>query len=184
MYRAVAWKALDSGLPLDDEAAVADLARRATICAIDGVVTIDGLDIAQKIRNAEIDGAAARVARLPKVREVLVKLQKQEGARGGLVVEGRDIGTVVFPDADVKVFLDASPSERARRRATDPAHSNRPGQVEDVLTAMDERDRLDRTRAASPLYEAADARRIDTTGKTIDQVVADVMTLVRARLAS
>ena len=109
MYRAVAWKALDSGLPLDDEAAVADLARRATICAIDGVVTIDGLDIAQKIRNAEIDGAAARVARLPKVREVLVKLQKQEGARGGLVVEGRDIGTVVFPDADVKVFLDASP---------------------------------------------------------------------------
>ena len=110
MYRAVAWKALHSGIPLDDERAVADLARDAELHAIDGVVTINGSDVGQKIRNAEVDRASTIVARLPKVREALVALQKREGARGGIVVEGRDIGTVVFPDADVKIFSTRRPT--------------------------------------------------------------------------
>ena len=103
------------------------------------------------IRTPEIDRAAAAVARLPGVRAVLVERQRQLGAGGGIVMEGRDIGTVVFPDADVKIYLDASPEERARRRASDPAHTGVPAAVAEVATLLTERDELDRTRTASPL---------------------------------
>jgi cytidylate kinase len=180
MYRAIAVKALDAGLALDDERAVADLARHATINALDGAVTIDGEDVRLRVRNAEVDRAAAIVARLPSVREALVALQRRAGARGAIVVEGRDIGTVVFPNADVKIYLDASPGERARRRAADPAHGSR-GHVQEVATEMGERDRLDSTRSASPLHKADDATFIDTTGRPIEEVVNQVLDLVRAR---
>src|SRR5687768_5526317 len=108
MYRAVGWKATDEGIPLDDEAAVSALARRATLVVEGGVVAIDGHDVTRAIRTPEIDKAATAVARLPKVREVLVARQRALGAEGGVVMEGRDIGTVVFPHADVKIYLDAS----------------------------------------------------------------------------
>ncbi len=101
------------------------------------------------------------------------------GADGGIVMEGRDIGTVVFPDADVKLYLDASPEERARRRAADPAHTGVPAAVSEVATLLTQRDEIDRTRTASPLYAAADAVVIDTTGKDVDQVVSEVMALIR-----
>ena len=130
------------------------------------------------IRTPEIDRAAAAVARLPRVRAVLVERQRQMGEGGGIVMEGRDIGTVVFPDADVKIYLDAAPEERARRRATDPAHSG-PVAVAEVATALTARDELDRTRTASPLYAAPDAVVVDTTGKSVDEVVEDVMAIVR-----
>jgi cytidylate kinase len=181
MYRAVAVKALDRSLALDDEPAVAALAREATIDALDGAVTIDGEDVRLRIRNAEIDRAATSVARLPEVRKALVALQRRASAGSGLVVEGRDIGTVVFPDADVKIYLDASPDERARRRAADPAHDSR-GSMHEVASEMGERDRLDRTRATSPLLKAADAELIDTTGKSVDEVVARVLALIRSRV--
>src|SRR5204862_1908438 len=109
------------------------------------------------IRTPAIDRAATAVARLPKVRAVLVERQRALGASGGIVMEGRDIGTVVFPRADVKIYLDASPDERARRRAHDPAHTGGPtgvAAVEEVASAITARDELDRTRAASPLYAA------------------------------
>lgn len=122
MYRAVAWKALLVAVPLDDEDAVAELAERAVLQMEPEKVVIDGHDVTAAIRTPEIDRAAAAAARLPKVREVLVAQQRKEGARGGIVMEGRDIGSVVFPNADVKIYLDASPEERARRRAADPAH--------------------------------------------------------------
>ena len=93
-------------------------------------------------------------------------------------MEGRDIGTVVFPDADVKIYLDASPEERARRRASDPAHTGGPAAVADVATRSPQRDELDRTRAASPLYAAPDAVVVDTTGKAVDEVVAEVMAVI------
>jgi cytidylate kinase len=96
-------------------------------------------------------------------------------------MEGRDIGTVVFPDADVKVYLDASPEERARRRAVDPAHSGGPTAVSEVATLLTQRDELDRTRQASPLYAARDATVIDTTGKSVQEVVRDVMLVVNAK---
>jgi cytidylate kinase len=126
MYRAVAWKAAHEGLPLDDEAQVSALAGRAAYEQVDGRITIDGHDVTRAIRTPEIDKASASVARLPQVRQVLVAQQRGLGANGAVVMEGRDIGTVVFPFADVKFYIDASPEERARRRAADPAHNRKP----------------------------------------------------------
>jgi cytidylate kinase len=183
MYRAVAWKALRDRVDLTDESAVADVARRARIHVMDGVVTVDGHDVAREIRTPEIDAAAASVARLPNVRSILIVQQRELGRDGGVVMEGRDIGTVVFPDADVKVYLDASPDERARRRASDPAHAAGRGgtAVEDVATALEARDRSDRTRTTAPLMRATDAVEIDTTGVPIEEVIERVLALVRGR---
>jgi cytidylate kinase len=183
MYRAVGWKAVHDRLALDDETAIAALAERATLIVEGGLVSIDGHDVTRAIRTPDMDKTAASVARLPRVRQVLVARQRALGAAGGVVMEGRDIGTVVFPDADVKVYLDASPEERARRRANDASHSG--GQVGEaaVAAAIQARDKSDTTRAASPLTLAPDAVRIDTTGLPIDDVVARVLDLVNARLA-
>ena len=182
MYRAVGWKAVRDGVPLDDEEAIAALARRSRIDVTAADVSIDGADVTRAIRTPEIDRAAAAVARLPKVRTVLVEGQRQLGAGGAIVMEGRDIGTVVFPRADVKIYLDASAEERARRRAADPAHSGGPTAIADVATALSARDEIDRTRTASPLVVAADAIRIDTTSKPVDQVVAEVLAVITARI--
>ena len=181
IYRAVAWNALRIGVALDDEAAVADVAVRARIEVTAAGVTIDGADVTRAIRTPEIDRAAASVAGLPRVRTVLVDRQRQMGDGGAIVMEGRDIGTVVFPSADVKLYLDASPEERARRRATDPAHSGGPTAVAEVATALTARDALDRTRAASPLHAADDAILIDTTGKDVAEVVKNVMAIVNQK---
>ena len=180
MYRAVGWKALHDGVPLDDERAVAAVAA-SPIEISPGRVAIDGHDVTREIRTPAIDRAAASVARLPHVRKVLVDCLRRLGQDGEIVMEGRDIGTVVFPDADVKVYLDAAPEERARRRATDPAHTGGPAAVADVKTALVERDRIDSTRAASPLYAAADAILVDTTGKSIDRVVLEVLEVIRGK---
>jgi len=183
MYRAVAWKALHDGVDIADADATLDVARRARLVVGDGVVSVDGRDIAAAIRTPEIDAAAAAVARQPRVREVLIAQQRELGRGGGVVMEGRDIGTVVFPDADVKVYLDAAPDERARRRSQDPAHAlGRAGTaVGDVATALEARDHSDRTRAASPLTRADDAVEIDTTGLAIEEVIERVLELVGIR---
>jgi len=181
MYRAVGWKAMQDGVPLDDETALAALAEGARIDVTSTHVTIDGVDVTRAIRTPEIDRAAASVARLPRVRSVLVDQQRQMGINGAIVMEGRDIGTVVFPNADVKLYLDASPEERARRRATDPAHTGVPAAVSEVATLLTQRDELDRTRTASPLYAATDAVIVDTTGKSIETVVAETLALIRRK---
>jgi cytidylate kinase len=181
MYRAVAWKAVRDAVPLDDEPAVAALAERSSIELASSTVTIDAIDVTALIRTPAIDRAAAAVARLPRVRAVLVARQRRLGGDGAIVMEGRDIGTVVFPDADVKIYLDASPEERAWRRAHDPAHTGGPSAVAEVATALTARDELDRSRTVSPLYAAADAVVIDTTGRSVDDVVARVLEVVAAR---
>jgi cytidylate kinase len=182
MYRALAWKALHDGIDLVDEAQVAALGERASFDVGNGRIAIDGHDVAAQIRTAEIDMAAAIVARHPAVRKTLVARQRSYGQTGGVVMEGRDIGTVVFPDADVKVYLDASPEERARRRASDPAHASSQGsRLTDIATALAERDRSDSTRAASPLAVAPDAVVVDTTGLPIERVIERVLTLVNAK---
>jgi len=183
MYRAVGWKAIRDAVPLDDEAAVAALAERSRIDLTGPGVTIDDADVTRAIRTPEIDRAAAAVARLPRVRGVLVDRQRQLGIGGGIVMEGRDIGSVVFPNADVKVYLDASPEERARRRAVDPAHTGVPAAVSDVATLLTQRDEQERTRTASPLLAAEDAVIVDTTGKGVDEVVSEVMAVVRSKMA-
>lgn len=181
MYRALAWKARAGGVDLSDEAAIAAIGARARFDVVDGRVIIDGHDVAKAIRTPEIDVAAARVAGHPAVRRVLVEAQREYGRTGGIVMEGRDIGTVVFPGADVKIYLDATPDERARRRAQDPAHASRGGAVAEVATALAARDHQDRTRTTSPLAQAPDAIYIDTTDVTIEEVVERVMAAVRAR---
>jgi cytidylate kinase len=181
MYRAVGWKALRDRVPLEDEAAVGTLADESQIDITSAHVRVDGIDVTREIRTPEIDRAAAAVARLPRVRTVLVSRQRRLGMDGAIVMEGRDIGTVVFPHADVKLYLDASPDERARRRANDPAHTGGPTAVNEVATLLTERDRLDRTRLTSPLYAAADAVVVDTTGKSVDEVVAEVMRVIKLK---
>lgn len=181
MYRAVAWKAGHAGVDLADEDAVTAIADAAEF-ELGVEVRVDGHEITRAIRTPEMDAAAAIVARHPRVRASLVRRQRDYAARGGLVMEGRDIGTVVFPDADIKIFLDASAEERARRRATDASHASSQGhRVEQVATALAERDRQDSTRTTSPLAMAADAVRIDTTGMPIEEVVDAVLALVEAK---
>ena len=186
MYRAVAWMATHESLALDDESALADLAERVELTLDDQTVAVEGHDVTRAIRTAEIDAAAARVARLPAVRAVLVRRQRAYAAAGGLVMEGRDIGTTVFPVADVKIYLDASPKERASRRASDPAHGlgRATSALSDVASALEARDRSDRTRKTSPLAMAADAVRVDTTGMSLKRVVEQVLDIVRERLAA
>jgi CMP/dCMP kinase len=178
MYRAVGWKAAREGVRFDDEAAVANLAARAHVVVEGGVVSIDGHDITRAIRTPEIDRAASAVARLPRVREILVARQRDMGRGGGVVMEGRDIGTVVLPEADVKIYLDASAEERTRRRLSDDAHTGGAAGHAAVAESIAARDKADSTRAASPLAVAPDAVQIDTTGMSIDQVVSRVMELV------
>lgn len=179
MYRAVAWKAQRDRVDLYDGEALAALAAASAI-TVDGRVDIDGHDITSAIRTQAMDEAAALVARQPAVRAVLVGLQRDFGRDGGVVMEGRDIGSVVFPEADVKVYLDASPEERARRRSQDPAHaaSREAGSVRHVAQALEARDQSDRTRTASPLKRADDAEYIDTTGVQIEEVVARIMRII------
>jgi CMP/dCMP kinase len=181
MYRAVAWKALHDRVDPQDEAAVAAIGERAAFDLEDGRVLIDGHDVARAIRTPEIDRAAAIVARHPAVRRALVARQRLYAENDGVVMEGRDIGTVVFPGADVKIYLDASPDERARRRAADPAHTARGRQLADVATALAERDRSDSTRTVSPLAIASDALVIDTTELPIDEVVDRVLAIVEQK---
>jgi cytidylate kinase len=181
MYRAVAWRARHAGVPLDDEDAVARIAETSVIDVSNGCVHIDGHDVTMSIRTPEIDAATTMVARLPRVRAALVARQRQLGTLGGMVMEGRDIGTTVFPNADVKIYLDADPAERARRRANDPAHTAKGSDVAAIASALEARDRSDRTRATSPLIIADDAVQIDTTELTVDEVVGRVLALVREK---
>ena len=182
MYRAVAWRSQQLGVDLADAPAVARVAERA-VFGLSSQIEIDGHDVTTAIRTPDIDAAAATVARHPEVRRVLVSRQRELGRGGGVVMEGRDIGTVVFPDAAVKVYLDATADERARRRAQDSAHAasrvaDTGGHVGQIAEALEARDRSDRTREVSPLMLAPDAVYIDTTGLAIDDVVAKVMALV------
>jgi cytidylate kinase len=184
MYRAVAWRAQQLGLDLDDEGAVLVVAQEAVIDVDGSRVVIDGTDVSAAIRTPDIDRATTRVARLPRVRAELVARQRALAEQGPLVMEGRDIGTVVFPAAAVKIYLDASADERARRRACDPAHSA--AQTQDlahIAEAMQRRDENDRTRQASPLSIAADATVVDTTGIPASRVADQVLAIVRGRVS-
>jgi len=183
MYRAVAWKALQSGVPLDAEDAVAELAEHARLEVGPDEVRIDDEDVTRAIRTPAIDRAAAAAARLPRVRAALVNRQRKAGEQGRIVMEGRDIGTVVFPDADVKIYLDASAEERARRRAADPAHGvGRQAALTEVESEMKARDLSDSTRATSPLAVAADAVHLNTTGLSVEETLDKVMRIVEEKL--
>ena len=176
MYRAVALAALERGVDLDDGAALGELVRGLRIELAGGAVRVDGNDVGERIRTPEVSQAASRVAPHPQVREALVRRQRELIDAGRYVAEGRDIGTVVSPDAPLKVYLTAAEFERARRRA---AENGEP--VEAVLAAMRERDRRDRGREHGALRPAADSVELDTTGLEVEEVVDRVVALARER---
>jgi len=176
MYRAVAWAALVHEVDIGDPAALGDLARRTEI-EVGTRVVVDGIDATESIRSPAVDAAVSAVAANPAVRTELVARQRAwVAAHQGGVVEGRDIGTVVLPDADLKVYLTAATAERAARRA---AQRGEEADVDEVAAQLRRRDRLDSTRRESPLVSArdvaADAIVVDSTGRTLDDVVAEVL---------
>jgi CMP/dCMP kinase len=183
-FRAVALKALRTGAALDDEAALVTLARASDI-AFDGErferILLDGEDVSRRIREQEVAIASSRIAVHPLLRALLVKLWRRIGARGGVVLEGRDIGTEVFPDADLKFFLDAQKDERAKRRYQERAEGEGPS-LESVRLELAERDDTDRNRAHSPLRRAEDAILIDTTRLSPDATLEILLTEARKRL--
>jgi CMP/dCMP kinase len=184
MYRALALKAIDNDTSFDDEAALVKLAENSRIQlepTIGGNRTLlDGKDISLRIRERDVTEGASRVSVHPKVRQWMVDHQRAMGAGGGVVMEGRDIGTKVFPDADLKIFLDADPVVREERRM---AQQRIKGEVTaNVAEELRERDRRDRTRTASPLMPAPDAVMINSTAMSEDQVLAQVEGLVAGKL--
>ncbi|HEY1677072.1 MAG TPA: (d)CMP kinase [Candidatus Sulfotelmatobacter sp.] len=184
MYRALALKAIENDASFDDEAALLNLAERSSIHlepTIGGNRTLlDSKDVSARIRERDVTEAASRVSVHPKVRAWMVAQQRAMGAAGGVVMEGRDIGTKVFPDADLKVFLDADPVVREQRRL---AQQKIEGEVAaNVAEDLRERDRRDRTRAASPLVAADDAVVINSTSMSEDEVLAKVQELVAGKL--
>lgn len=184
MYRALALKAMNQGIALDDGHALSSLAHSSRIDLHPGPegnrVVLDGQDVTDRIRLQDITDAASKVSIHPGVREWMVHLQRELGAAGGIVMEGRDIGTRVFPDAEVKIFLDAAPEVRGSRRfQQNPAVATREASVLAELRARDERDR---TRANSPLVPAADAVLIDSTNLTLDQVIERAIQIIEEKL--
>jgi cytidylate kinase len=187
MYRALALKALEQQISLDDPKALRRLADSTVIQLepqLEGNrVLLDGRDVSQRIREADVTSAASRVSMHPAVREIMVARQREMGAGGGVVMEGRDIGTAVFPNADVKVFLDADARIRAERRVAQNG-SHTPEEAQRIVEDLVARDQRDRTRAVSPLVPAPDAVILDTTNLSIDDVVSRVEELVLHKLSS
>jgi cytidylate kinase len=176
MYRAVALYAAEVGISWADETALAHLCRRLTFAFHlhngQPVVHVDGRDVSQAIRSQAIGEGASRVASLADVRAVLVDKQRELGCGGGLVMDGRDIGTVVFPDAEVKFYLDASPEARGRRRWLELQKGGETVSLAEVIASIRRRDHDDRTRQASPLQMPQEAHYIDTTNLSIDETFA------------
>ena len=180
MYRSVALVAVERGLDLDSEAVVSEIARTIDLeleSKPSGAVRVyvDGRDVSELIRDPQISSAASRVSRHVAVRDALVAQQRRLGAAGGVVLEGRDIGTVVFPDAEVKVFLTASPEERARRRVAELVAKGHDVDYDETLDQIRERDRLDESREIAPLKPADDALRLDSTDLGLDEVVERIV---------
>jgi cytidylate kinase len=185
MYRALAYKAMQLDISLDNGSALASLAKDSHIELVPrpegNRVVLDGHDVTESLRTQQVTEAASRVSVHPPVREWMVERQREIGAAGGIVMEGRDIGTKVFPDAEVKIFLDADPAVRGSRRFQQNAATAE--KEASVLAELRARDERDRTRANSPLVAAADAVHIDSTHLTLDEVVAQAVAIVEDRLA-
>jgi cytidylate kinase len=180
MFRALTWYMLQHGVDLSDPSAIAAHAAEPVIESgtdpLGPTITVDGEDVATAIRGEHVNAAVSVVSAVPEVREHLLKLQREVIGDGGIVVEGRDIGSVVAPDADVKLFLTADPSARAVRRAAEEGGSDVTATRESLMA----RDRIDSGRATAPLTMPEGAHHIDTTPLSLDEVIAQVVALVEA----
>lgn len=185
MYRAVALAARRLGVGWDDAPRLEEIARNARIeLAAGGRVLLDGEDVSEDIRDPEISEGASRVSAISGVRRALVEKQQEMGRAASVVMEGRDIGTVVFPDAAVKIYLDAAPEERTRRRLKDLAARGVEANFAEVLSEIQRRDLRDSTRADSPLRQAPDAIYVDSTSMTEDEVEQVLLKIVRERTSN
>jgi cytidylate kinase len=186
MYRAVAVRALDDRIEARDAEAVVRMAQEVALdLGPDGRIRLDGHDVTSRIRTSRVDAAVSEIAAIPGVRAIMVSHQRRYAEEHGrIVAEGRDIGTVVFPDAVLKLYLHAQPEERARRRAAERSAGGEGGPAEDVRTAIDRRDRLDQERTVAPLRRADDAVLLDTTGLDPGQVLDRAYAAVQSRIAS
>jgi cytidylate kinase len=185
VYRAIGSAAVDKGLLLDDAMALSELATQSAV-SLEGDpdhlrVFINGADVTLAIRKPEASRAASVVATIPAVRDAVVLKLREMSRDGGVVMDGRDIGTKVFPDAQVKLFLDASPDTRARRRWEEEKLQGRDATIEQIKSEINERDLRDRERLATPLVKAEDALPLDTTDKSLEQVVETALEIVRSR---
>ncbi|WP_019122480.1 (d)CMP kinase [Brevibacillus massiliensis] len=179
MYRALAWAVIRSGLAADDEEAVSKLLSQGTIelrrTDAGQEVFWNGQDITAEIRTPEVSNGSSIVASLGKVREQMLHLQRELARQGSVVMDGRDIGTHVLPDADVKIFLTASLEERAKRRVDELHAKGYDAEYETLLAELEERDRRDSERSVAPLRRAKDAHLVDTTGKSIEEVIDEIL---------
>jgi cytidylate kinase len=184
LYRAVALRALERGIPLEDAEAVAKCASGVTLDLTgspgDAHVYLDGADVSREIRTPEVSEASSRIAAQPLVRRRLVEVQREIARRGPVVAEGRDLGTVVFPDAQVKIYLDADPKTRAQRRARELQSRGIAATVDDVAVELARRDERDRGREDSPLRRADGAVIVDSTGMTLEEQIERVLEVVRS----
>ena len=187
MYRAFAWKVREEGLKLGDEKKLRKVLQDTHIELVeqDGRlgVLLNGVEVTDRIRTPELSQSASLVSTSGIVRERMVELQRAMGSRGGVVAEGRDIGTVVFPGAEVKIYLDASAEERARRRFEELPGQEKHVTLEETLKEIEERDRRDKERAVAPLRKAEDAVVIDSTGHSADQVVERIMQEIKKKMS-
>jgi cytidylate kinase len=185
MYRALAWQALEHRLDLEDEAALGELAERALIEPGTNprrpTISIDGTDVSKPIRSRAVTNAVSAVSAVPAVRAVLVRRQRELMDGGGIVVEGRDIGTTVAPGAPLKIFLTASSEARAARRHRQLSAVGDAAAEQDTRAEIERRDARDSSRAASPLAQAADAVVVDSTSRTVDEVVGEVLAAAARR---
>ena len=178
MYRAIAWLVIQANLALDDEIGIADLVNQAQIILTGEQVVVNGIDVTAAIRTVEVTSKVSQIATLGVVRTALVKQQQSIGAKGGIVAEGRDMCTYVFPNAEVKIFLTASVNERARRRQQDLLDRGQERvDLAELAKSIAERDQIDSTRSIAPLQKASDAIEIITDHLTIDQVVDRIISI-------
>lgn len=186
MYRAVTLKALQENIPVSDEEAVAKIAEQIQIrfgkSNRKTVIYMDGEEVSEKIRRPDIDARISPVAANPRVREILVAKQQEMGRQGGVVLDGRDIGTVVFPGAELKIFMVASVRERALRRQKELAGKGVKADLEEIMQGIRYRDAQDTSRSHGPLKKAPDAIEIDTTNLTIEEQVEKILQLARQKI--
>jgi cytidylate kinase len=187
LYRAIGWKAAQEGIPFTDIPRLLDLMKRTQLDIRQGKngsyeVYVDGVEVTSVLYSQEVGNLASAVSAIPEVRENLISLQRKLGSKGNVVLDGRDIGTVIFPDADIKFYLDASPEERAKRRWLELQSKGISVDLDKLTEEIIQRDSQDMSRAVAPLRKAEDAIYIDSTGLSVEEVVEKMLSEVKKKL--
>ena len=179
MYRAITYKCIKEDIDVNDIQRVVDLCSRTDVDFVDNYIYLDGQRLNEEIRTLQVSSRVSDVAKIPQVREFLLEKQREIGKRSDVILDGRDVGTHIFPDAKYKFFLNASAQERGRRRYQELIDKGQSVALEEIIEDIKKRDYIDSTRELAPLVKADDAIEVDTTSMTIDQVVTYISDMVR-----